>query len=230
MSADPKVLAVMSIPRLGWNDMWGAAIDVLGELKIPMLRTTGVFGEQCLTRAIEQAIEAGATHILTLDYDSVFSARDAATLLHLAFEHPHADAIAALQVSRGGNHTPLFSIQRDGEHVAYLDQSELQQDLVPVSTAHFGLTVFRADAFADLPKPWLHGQPAPDGGWGDGRIDPDIYFWRNWERAGRTAYLAPRAVIGHLEVMIRWPGKDLQPIWQHPSALKQSGIPDDAWR
>jgi hypothetical protein len=225
-----KLVAVLSIPRLGFNDFWGAALSVLTQRQVPLLRYTGAFWEQCLSRAMEQALETDATHILTLDYDTVFSGDDLDQLVTLAADHPHVDAIAPIQVARVKD-LLLCSVTDDsGNTVNEVDRDLFAPKLTPVETAHFGCTLIRADALRALPKPWLHGQPASDGGWGDGRIDPDIYFWRQWRQAERTLYLANRVVVGHLELMIRWPDQDMRSIYQHPSDLKRSGPPADKWQ
>jgi len=226
MSADLRVVGCISIPRLGWNDFWGATYDVLSHFGIPLLRGTGAYWEQSLSKMLESALEESPTHILTLDYDSVFSVENMATLLKLAADHPQADAIAALQVSRGGhNARPLFAVGAEAQ-----DAIDGDADLVPAMTAHFGCTLIRADALASLPRPWLWSQPNDCGQWRSGKMDADIRFWRSWRECGKSLYIAPRVPIGHLEVMIRWPNRHLEPTWQHPSDLKQSGPPPDIWQ
>ncbi len=37
----PHVRAVISVPRLGWNDMWGCAMDACGRLGIRLVKHTG---------------------------------------------------------------------------------------------------------------------------------------------------------------------------------------------
>jgi hypothetical protein len=211
------VRGVMTSPRLGFNDMWVSAITALPKLGIELTNVSGAFWDQCLTQALERVVDE-ADYLLTIDYDSVFHAGHVAQLLQLAMLS-EADAIAPIQASR---HSPtplgltsilIDSATSEGEHML-LDAAELERDLMPARQAHFGLTMIRADRLRDLPQPWFRGVPNDAGKWSEGKTDPDIYFWRQWERAGCSLYLAPRVVIGHLELMVRWPGTDMLPIWQ----------------
>jgi hypothetical protein len=216
----PKIKAVMTTPRLGFNDMWNSAITALPRLGIDFTNVTGAFWDQSLTLALERVLEDGSPdYVLALDYDSVFNAGHVARLIQLAMVHPEADAIAPVQSSRHGD-KPLFglssetrTISENGKNVE-VDRSEFEVDLVKVRQAHFGLTLIKVSALQSLPKPWFLGTPNADGDWKDGKLDPDIHFWRVWERENKSLYLAPRVVIGHLELMVRWPDENMDPVWQ----------------
>lgn len=225
----PKTIAVMSTPRLGFNDMWGCTIQTLGAMHIPIVKHTGAFWEQCITRAMEQALEEDPTYILTLDYDSVFVLRDVQSLIMTALRM-NSDALAALQVHRC-RPTPLMTMKgKKGESIAAAPYEIFQEDVTEVATAHFGLTLIRADKLRNLPKPWFHGEPNESGHWDDARIDPDIYFWRKWETVGNRLHVANRIPIGHLQTVIRWPGSDISATLQHPDDFHEGGKPEDIWR
>jgi SAM-dependent methyltransferase len=216
----PKVRAVMTAPRLGFNDMWDCAMLALPKLGIDFARINGAFWDQCITRAIEETIEAHAPdYVLAIDYDSVFHAGHVAKLLQLAMAHPEADAIAPLQASRHKG-APLFGVdpndgdEGDNSSVRHIERVEFCVDLRRAPQAHFGLTLLRVEALKSLSKPWFYGRPNGDGEWKDGKTDPDIAFWRKWKAEGFSLYLAPRVVIGHLELMVRWPDEDMQAVWQ----------------
>jgi hypothetical protein len=49
-----------------------------------------------------------------------------------------------------------------------------------VDTAHFGCTVISTRALRRTLKPWFHSKPDAEGGWGDGRIDDALWFWRQF--------------------------------------------------
>jgi hypothetical protein len=167
--------------------------------------------------------------ILTLDYDSIFTRRDASMLMQLMCCYPEADAIAAVQSGRG-KELPLFTIRDErGGNVSETLLSDFDADLKAVSTAHIGLTLIRSEKLRSLPKPWFHDVPASDGSWNDGRIDADINFWRKWEAAGNSLYIANRVPIGHMELMVRWPGQDLRAIHQEVSEWRKTGKPEEAW-
>jgi len=99
-----------------------------------------------------------------------------------------------------------------------------------VSSGHFGLTIFRASRLRDFRRPWMGGNPNEEGRWTKGKVDPDIEFWHNWIAAGRTLFLAPRIVVGHMLEMVAWPGKDLQTIYQTLNDFDAVGMPQEARR
>lgn len=234
--ARPHVRGVMTTPRLGFNDMWNCAMMSLPKLGIDFRSVSGAFWEQCLTLAFEDVMEDGAAdYVLAIDYDSVFTAGHVAKLVQLAMLYPDADAIAPLQSSR---HTekPLFGLPKNYEAVADgagqvdVEREEFEVELTPVPQAHFGLTLIKTTALRKLIKPWFHAQPNKSGLWAQGKIDADISFWRKWERAGFSLYLAPRVVIGHLELMVRWPDENMQPIWQSAKDWEHSRrAPASVW-
>lgn len=225
------VSAVLSMPRLAFTDNMFSCFEALPPLGIKLRRHTGAYWSQCIERVIEESIEQdNPDAILTLDYDTVFSRRDASTLIQLLCCHPEADAIAAVQSGRG-KEMPLFTIKTpDGTPVREAAAEEFEPDLKQVTTAHFGLTLLRAEKFKALPKPWLHDVPDKDGKWGDGRRDADVAFWDKWAAAGNSLYIANRVPVGHLELLIKWPGKDLRAIYQPIGEFRDSGISKEAWQ
>jgi hypothetical protein len=222
-------VAVMSVPRLGFMDNFFSSVDMIARLRIPLRKVTGAFWGQCLTRSIEEAITDGVEWVLTMDYDSVFASDTVESLLATAIAHPEADAVVPLQMGRRSNH-PLMTIRGpDGKNLGEIDATIMDQTLVPITTGHFGLTLLRASRFAGLPKPWFVVVPDPEGRWGPGRTDDDIHFWRNWRAAGFNIHCAPRCVIGHAELQVIWPSKELQPLYQYASDFWNEGEPRGTW-
>ena len=229
------VSAVMSVPRLGFMDNMFSAIEALPQLKVKLRRCTGAYWGQCLERAIEETLRDDAPDaVLTLDYDSVFSRREVALLMQLMCCHPEIDAVAAVQAGRGSASGRLFTIKGPaGENETAVPCDTFAGDLTQVATAHFGLTLIRADKLAALPKPWFADVAAPDGSWNEGRTDADIAFWRKWEAAGNSLYIANRAPIGHLELTVLWPappGPGTRPLTQPVGEWREHGRPAGAWR
>jgi len=225
-----KVIAAMSVPRLGFMDNFFCAFAALLPLKIELLKHSGAFWGQCLERCMGQAINQGAEAILAIDYDTVFTKRDVETLVRLLADHPEADAIASVQASRTRG-MPMMTVHGlDGRSIQRVDADVFKPDLYQIHTAHFGLTVIRVSSLKDMPHPWFWSKPAPDGSWGDDRTDDDIYFWRQWEKAGKALYLANRVPIGHAEMMVIWPDQNFGVIYQHPSEFYEKGKPAEAWR
>lgn len=226
-----SVSAVMSMPRLAFTDNLFSAIEALPPLNVKLRKHTGAYWSQCIERVIEETLEEDKPDaILTLDYDTLFSKRDASMLIQLMCCHPEADAIAAMQSGRGKD-LPLFTIRADdGKNASQIAAEEFEPNLTKVSTAHFGLTLMRTEKFKALPKPWFQDVPAPDQTWGDGRRDADISFWDKWGAAGNSLYIANRVPIGHLELMVMWPGKDLRAVYQPIGDFRANGISKDAWQ
>lgn len=161
---------------------------------IPMQDSQGVFYGQCMQRMMTSAIELGVDVAVVCDGDSLFTDRDILRLIGTLESNDHIDAIASMQVRRG-NSTLLASI-------AGQSSVEIAGEPVKVSTAHFGLTAIDLRKLKGVEKPWFWSQPDADGNWDDGRIDDDIWFWRQWEKAGNSIYLDPNTRIGHMEEMV----------------------------
>ena len=225
-----SVCAAMSVPRLGFMDMFFCAFEALPQLGIKLSRFTGAYWEQCIERTIDGILlDEKPDAVLTLDYDTVFSRRDASMLLQLMCCHPEADAIAAIQSGRGGD-KPLFTVKaQPGQNLDESAAHLFAPDLTKVSTAHFGLTLLRAEGLQRMPKPWFWSQPAPDGSWGPGKVDADIWFWRKWEAVGNSLYVANRSPVGHLDLVVDWPSEDLTTHRQPIHQWRDNGKPKEAW-
>lgn len=212
-----KICALMSVPRIGWNDNWGCILEALQPFNIPVHRFNGVFWGPCMQNAMEFALDHDVTWMLTIDYDSMFSKWHVNTLLRELGSNSHIDAIAAMQSKRGCEFPLITAKGADGKMTERLD---LDGNPVNVNTAHFGLTLLRSECFAKLPKPWFLPQPDPVGSWGDGRVDPDIYFWKLWQEAGFNIHMSTQVRIGHLELIV----SDFDEEYKH----RQMSVPD--WR
>jgi len=198
-----KACAVMTAGR--YENTWcrnqiEAALRSLG---IPFTVSGGVYYGQCMQKMLESAIEQGVEYAITVDGDSVFTPGQLQRLLGIAVQESHKiDAIAAMQVRRGAK-TMLGTIS--GRLSAEWDGYPLKVD-----TAHFGLTIIDLAKLADTPKPWFFCQPDVQGQWGDGRIDSDVWFWKQWVKAGNTIYIDPGTRIGHVEEMVVMHDESLQ--------------------
>lgn len=230
-SAKPlKVAAVMSVPRLGFQDNSFCVFEGLVPLGIPLWKVQGAFWGQCLERGIQTQIDNGADVILTIDYDTLFKQEDVTALVRLMEQHPEAAAIVPIQVGRGGR-KPLMTVKgRSGQQIDLILREEFEKEVKPIATGHFGLTLLRTSALLELPHPWFHDQPDSDGQWGKGRIDADIWFWKQLERAGKTVLSANRVVIGHMELMASWPDTNFETIYQVPEEYHKTGKPANCWK
>ena len=193
-ATDIKIAAVISIPRIGWNDHWGCVQNALGVFKIPVRRAIGVFWGQCMQNLLESCVADGLDWVITLDYDTMFTKLHLDRMFGHFGEHPEIDALSALQNRR----------QKDGALLTIpgVDKVTVTGEPIRINTSHFGLTLLRLDALRDVPKPWFKAVPDDKGEWGEGRTDSDIWFWRQWLEAGKTVYVAPDVRVGHLELMV----------------------------
>lgn len=199
------IRAVCSMPRIGWNDAWACFQSSFRPFGIPVVTFTGAYWGQCIQNCLEDAIHDGIDWVFTLDYDTLFTARDVDALLGHMGRNPQIDAIAALQCRRHADF-PLLTL------AGHKRQCEMDGTPLPVETAHFGLTLIRMESLKDLPKPWFISQPSKSGSWrDDDRVDDDIYFWNQWHKHGRTIYVAPDVRVGHLELMVSIFDEHLKP-------------------
>lgn len=230
VEVNAKVAALVSIPRLGWNDHWGAAWHAFRtpEFNIPLYKFSGAFWEQGMQRGLQSLIDNGIEWVICLDYDTLFDAADVKEILTLAAQYPEADAIVPIQVRRNDDQF-LFSMKdAHGRIRREVDITELEQDLIPIETGHFGMTLIKLAALRDVPKPWLWSQPDANGDWSDtDKVDADIYFWKKFKAAGNSIYQANHIKLGHLQLTVAWPTNDWQIKHQYISQYTEHGKPEE---
>jgi hypothetical protein len=205
-----KITALMTAGR--YENTWCRnQIDfALRELGIPMTISGGVYYGQCMQKMLEDAIEAGIEYAVTIDGDSVFTAKQLQRLISIAYqERETINAICGMQMRRGQK-TMLGT--KDGKTVAAWDGYPIELD-----TAHFGLTLIDLSKLSSVAKPWFFCQPNADGEWDGNKIDSDVWFWRQWRAAGNTIYMDPETRLGHLEEVIAVHDDDLKPTHIYPA-------------
>ena len=222
-----RIIGVMSCPRLMWTDTYGSIQQAFMPLGIDVLRHSGVFWGQGLTRLMELALDQGADFIITLDYDSVFERKHVHRLCQLIVEHENVDAVVSVQVRRENNYSMFTMRGDDGTLRTSVPKEEFRKPLTKITTGHFGLTIIRASALKKLAKPWFLAIPDSKGEWGEGHVDEDIYFWHNCERAGLNIQMANEVRIGHLQNMIAWPDDKFGPHHQYVHDYNENGPPRD---
>lgn len=215
-----RCVVAMTMPALNWTDNRDACTLACISLGIPYVCIGGAYVDQCFERMLERGLATGREYIITVDYDTVFCAADIELLVCLMDRYPQAGAIAAMQAKRG----PYGSLLIAREQGDAVTEDEACADLFRVRSAHFGLTIIRASELAKVSRPWFQHVPAPDGTWGDGRIDADVRFWHKFNEVSR-AYVSPRVNVGHMQRMVTWVGSDWQPIHQHISDYQAHGKP-----
>jgi len=217
--------AVMSLPRIAWTETMGATVTACRRLQIDFVRATGVFWGQCLTRTFEEIIRRGEHDwILTIDYDSVFDEQDVLALRSVA-DAEQLDVVCPLQIGRDRDSCLMLLDDGTGNPRREMPASDLAQPYLQPLWGHFGLTLIRVEALKRIARPWFNSHPDEDGGWGDTRTDEDIHFWKQARAAGIKMGVTPRVRIGHLQLMVTWPGPDLNPIHQYLPEYGRQGRP-----
>lgn len=223
ISRAPRVACVMSTPRLGFLSTMDCVMQALPPLGISFFRGEGAFWSHSLSRGISRALASGHDFIITIDYDTVFRHKptdnDMARLVCLLVDNPDVDVIVAAQMKREGG--PLLASTKDS--VKLLDA------LIPITQGHFGLTIFRAEVFSKLSKPWFWEKANENGDWEENRVDADIGFWKNCEEAGVKVAMSLDVMVGHLEMLVTWPGQDLKPVYQPVNDWRDAGKPASAF-
>jgi hypothetical protein len=105
---------------------------------------------------------------------------------------------------------------------------EFAQNIMPMESGHFGLTILNAEMLKKVPHPWLQCIPNKDGVWENGKTDSDIGFWNKLREAGGNVFLAPHVVIGHLAEMVLWPDEKMSIRPQASNEYTKTGRPP-AW-
>lgn len=231
-----RVEAAFSLPRLTFSDNFFCVAQALLPLGIRPTKYTGAFWEQCLDRVLLEMVDR-TDAILVCDFDTVFEAETVQRLMTAMLVSGY-DAVAPLQTKRDEG-VPMFTPEgHDGSiGLVQLPHAWFEAVVQPVDTAHFGCTVIRSEAIKRTPTPWFIGTPKDDGHWGDaaageaGRRDPDIHFWKQFKAGGNKLGLAPQISVGHAELKITWPGRDLKPVYQTPADYWNKGgrRPPEAW-
>ena len=231
-----RVEAAFSVPRLTFSDNFFCVCEALLPLGIRPTKFTGAFWDQCLDRVLLDMVER-TDIVLVCDFDTVFEAETVQRLMTALMVSGY-DAVAPMQTKRDEG-MPMFTpAGHDGSiGTVSLPNTWFEAVVQPVDTAHFGCTVIRSEAIKRTPTPWFLGTPRPDGHWGDApegeppRRDPDIHFWAQFKAGGNKLGLAPQIAVGHAELKITWPGRDLKPVYQTPSNYWGRGgrRPPEAW-
>jgi hypothetical protein len=226
-----NIHAVITLPRLGFNDMWLTVPEALQPHRITLTDSRGAFWDQSFQTVIERVLagEKGPVPdaIMAFDYDTVCDAGQVAALKRIMEEHPEIDAVFPLQSSRHKG-TSLFAIDLPTgvESLDAIPASVFKHPVARAVRGHFGCTIIRRRVFEALPKPWFRGQPDPTGSFGKGRVDPDIAFCDSFITAGFELRLATKVRVGHLMLMIAWPDEKFEAGYQTIEDYRTNGRPN----
>lgn len=217
-----RICAAMTVPRLGFTDNFCSIAEILVSAGVTLDTITGAYYNQGMEWAIEKALSHSPDYVLTIDYDTIFTVETLGRMCLLVDNYRDFDAIVPCQVRRGNEYC-MFNADMSNDRWQKINY----YDVFPILNGHFGFTMFRAEKFAAMKRPWFQCQPGPDG-WGEGRIDGDMNFWNRWKEAGNTVGLASRVSVGHIETVVTWPDEAMRPIYQHTKEWRESGKPPGA--
>ena len=219
-----RVAALLSAPRHGPVMHARCAFEAFAPIRLPYQICQGAYWHQVLCEQLEVLLKKDIEHVITCDYDTVFRCEDVVELYRLVKGYD-VDAVCSTQQKRSSEHQLIGIVGDDGKPKDKVYAADFNRNLTQITTGHFGLTVFKAESLRRLPRPWMLPKPDKDGRWTDGRTDADISFWHNWNAEGFEVHLANRVVVGHLQEMITWPGRDMVPIHQYQADYETTGMP-----
>ena len=218
-----NIALAMSVPRLGFSINSLAIMHSILQFNIRAHMESGAYFDLSMEDALKSAIDTGKKYIVTTDYDTVFEPDDLRMLTMMMDLHPEFDCICATQMRRGEHRVLMGDGSKTGEH----DYASFTREVVPVQSAHFGLTMFRREAFDNMVYPWMrHKDVYTVLGDYAHTVHADIVFWQNWKACGNTLGVTPRVKIGHPEETITWPGDNFQPVYQTDVDYRANGRPE----
>lgn len=217
-------VAVMTVPRYGPTETYRCVIELLQIMGIRFIQTGGAFWDKGITFAFEEALALNPKRILTIDYDSLFTHHEVEEIIWL-LDHFDYDAVCPVQVQRGKNRMLVNLMGEDGQPMENPTVGQLDGEIVPLMSGHFGLTALRADALRKMPHPWFLHEPDKDGRYSDVSYDADIVFWRKFRDAGFKIGMASHVSVGHSVECAVWPDQGFRPVFQYVSDWRVSGPP-----
>ena len=215
-----NVAACMSLGRIAFTDTMFCAKNVFDTLGIPFKWAAGGFWEQSLASMWYDRIKEGYEWVLVLDHDTLFDKDDVERLCSLVNTHPEIDALCGTQIKRGCNEALMVPY----DFTPAENPTPVPQDSGPLTrlrTGHFGLTLLRLEAIRNLPRPWFRTDTGPKD-----RMDADVYFWQNWDKAGHTLYQANDVLLGHIQMVVTWPTRDRGIVNQFIGQWNERGKPE----
>lgn len=218
-----KLTMAFSLPRVTWTANIFGAMQLAKQLNLAFEYSTSAFWSRGLEQSMRRALESGFEYVLTIDNDTVLEVENVLYLYALMKSHPEMDAVAALQMKRDSV-SPLMAFRAaDGTIPETMELRQSMPEIVKVAQAHFGLTIISLAALQMIPRPWF--LRLPDSANPGESVDDDIYFWRQWEKAGKSLYVACHNPVGHLEEFVTWPGANLDPVPQNWGDYEKNGKP-----
>ena len=205
MNRNKQIVAVMSSnARLSFTaSVWCMIHDLLA-FGVDVLPSQGTTWEASLTLSIEKALKeyGDRKYILFYDGDGTWAPDDFERLYAAIEANPTLDAVWPCQSARNSD-VPLAygyrSADYDGPAPTYDQPLQEQQH------GHFACSLIRMDVFRRMRQPWFLRGATTSGH----LVDSDTWFWfRLWDLnrgTGRHVAQVNGVLVGHLELMVRYP-------------------------
>jgi hypothetical protein len=208
MVKEIKVKALMTAPR--YENTWcrNQIEAVLKYMKIPFEVSLGVYYGQCMQMMMENAV-AETDYLITIDGDTCFKPSQLQRLLNIIVQEK-MDALAGMQLRRGSPAMLGAVLNAETNFCQWTGYP------IKVDTAHFGLTILDSRKLEATAKPWFFCQPDSDGRWTESKIDSDVWFWLQWQKAGNSVYVDPDCRLGHVEEMVAIYDENYKPVHMYP--------------
>jgi SAM-dependent methyltransferase len=226
----PRTAAILSVGRFGYSDYHDCVTQVLYPMGITWVSAKGADWGRTLETGIKKLLAAkpDTEIILVNDWDTLYTRETVKQIGRLAAEYPEYSAIVPLQAKRIDGKIMFKPTNWKLEDGNTFSMADMEPELVPIVSGHFGCTALRVEALKTIPHPWFFAQPNKDGLWEEGSTDVDIHFWNQFAKAGHKAALATRVSVGHINEMVAWPTEDLGVTYQHLSDFASHGQPREA--
>ena len=98
---DVTVAAVMTAPRYECTSARSRIERSLSDAGIPLTISGGVFYHQCMQTMLEDLCSKSVDYAITVDFDSIFTAKMVHRLISIVAQQPEIDALASIQPKRG---------------------------------------------------------------------------------------------------------------------------------
>ncbi len=194
----PKIIAVQSVPRWGPLDTQHCIAMGCAAFGIKSTKHHGAWWEQGVQNLLEDAIADGYEFCVAFDFDSMFEVEDLGVMLETILHNKNIDILSCVQPKREDGIMMVNTLKMETGQSKEIDLL----NPMPITSAHFGLTVIRLSFLANIPKPWFLNVPNDKGEWRQGMIPADMYFWKKMLDHGVKSFILPCVSIGHTETTV----------------------------
>lgn len=191
MTAKPKDFLIVGVPVHGPvnTEVMMSFVALTAQIQYPaqFVVKTSCYIHDARNKIVEKALESGASHVMFIDADMVFSPTDVDKLL----AHDK-DIVGGLYVRRQPPHLPTAAI-REGNKLCNLMDWPADK-LFEVYGLATGFMLIKTSVFRKIDKPWFfYGFEDVF----DTQLGDDYYFCHKAHEAGLKVWVDPTIPLGH---------------------------------